>query len=109
MPSPNFELFKAAMPGAAEQYAGLARHALAAGALDARSKELIYLTLLGVLGFLPGMRSHIEKLLAQGVGAEVIREAVLVALPAAGVAAFLNLLPEVEACVAEAKARGGNR
>ncbi|MBM3548349.1 MAG: hypothetical protein FJX54_15470 [Alphaproteobacteria bacterium] len=105
MPSPNFELYAKHNPEHSEAYRALVRESLRAGALDSVAKEMIYMVLLGAQGYLPGMRTHIESLLAKGVAAEAIREAVRVVLPAMGSARFLALYAEAEAAIAE-RSRG---
>jgi alkylhydroperoxidase/carboxymuconolactone decarboxylase family protein YurZ len=105
MPSPNFELYAKHNPEHSEAYRALARESLKAGTLDAATKELIYMVLLGAQGYLPGMRVHIESLLGKGVAADAIREAVRIVLPAMGSARFLALYAEVEAAIA-ARSKG---
>ncbi|MDX2103418.1 MAG: carboxymuconolactone decarboxylase family protein [Alphaproteobacteria bacterium] len=102
MPSPNWEAFSHSDPAGSDAYRGLVKTALAGGALDATTKELLYALLLGVQGYGPGMRSHLDKLLAQGMTPEALREAVRVVLPACGIARFLPLVPVVEEAIAAA-------
>ena len=105
MPSPNFELYAKHNPEHSEAYRALARESLKAGTLDAVTKELIYLVLLGSEGYLPGMRVHIDNLLTKGVAADAIREAIRIVLPALGSARFLGLYAEVEAAI-QARSKG---
>ena len=100
MPSPNFELYAKHNPEHSDAYRTLVRESLRAGTLDAITKELIYLVLLGAEGYLPGMRTHIDNLLGKGVAPDAIREAIRIVLPALGSARFLALYAEVEAAIA---------
>ena len=83
-------------PEAAEAFRALVARTTAAGALDEKTKQLIFLAAVATTGYGEGMTAHIDKILAAGGTADEIREALLVTVPVTGIMNLLKVYDLVE-------------
>ena len=93
--NPAYDLLARDHPEVARALSGLYDAILGPGALDARTKQLIYIAVLGALRDARTIRAQIPMALAAGVTPAEIREALLVGIPAAGKANVLSVYAEV--------------
>jgi 4-carboxymuconolactone decarboxylase len=94
--NPAYDLLARDHPEVARAVSGLYDAVLGPGALDARTKQLIYIAVLGVLGHAPPIRAQIPAAIKAGATPAEIREALLIGIPAAGLANVLSVYAEVE-------------
>jgi alkylhydroperoxidase/carboxymuconolactone decarboxylase family protein YurZ len=94
--NPAYDLLARDHPEVARAFSGLYDAILGRGALDARTKQLIYIAVLGALGHAPAMRAQMPMAIKAGATPSEIREALLVSIPAAGLANVLSVYAEVE-------------
>ena len=83
----GFELFMQEAPETGKKYAELVMQVSQSSALDAKTHELAYLSVLAAVGMAGGMGFHVKSLKGLGATREEIVSAVLVGLPAVGLAA----------------------
>jgi alkylhydroperoxidase/carboxymuconolactone decarboxylase family protein YurZ len=93
--NPAFDLLARDHPEIARACSTLYEAILGPAALDARTKQLIYIAVLGTLGHAPAIRAQIPMALAAGATPAELREALLVSIPAAGLANVLSVYTEV--------------
>jgi alkylhydroperoxidase/carboxymuconolactone decarboxylase family protein YurZ len=93
---PAYDLLARDHPEVARAFSGLYEAILVPGALDVRTKQLIHVAVLGALRDAPAIRAQIPMALAAGATLAEIREALLVGIPAAGLANVLSVYTEVE-------------
>jgi alkylhydroperoxidase/carboxymuconolactone decarboxylase family protein YurZ len=94
--NPAYDLLARDHPEVARACSGLYQAILGPAALDARTKQLIYIAVLGALRDAPAIRAQIPLALAAGATSAEIREALLVSVPAAGLANVLSVYAEVD-------------
>jgi alkylhydroperoxidase/carboxymuconolactone decarboxylase family protein YurZ len=94
--NPAHDLLARDHPEVARAFSSLYDAILGPGALDARTKELIHIAVLGALRDAPAIRAQIPAAIKAGATPAEIREALLVGLPAAGLANVLSVYAEVE-------------
>ena len=93
--NPAFDLLARDHPEVVRAFSGLYEAILGPRALDARTKQLIHIAVLGALRDAPAIRAQIPMALAAGATPAEIREALLVGTPAAGLANVLSVYAEV--------------
>jgi alkylhydroperoxidase/carboxymuconolactone decarboxylase family protein YurZ len=94
--NPAYDLLARDHPEVARAFSGLYEAILGPAALDAKTKQLIYIAVLGALRDARAIRAQIPMTLAAGATPAEIREALLVSIPAAGLANVLSMYAEVE-------------
>jgi alkylhydroperoxidase/carboxymuconolactone decarboxylase family protein YurZ len=94
--NPAYDLLARDHPEVARAFSGLYEAILGPRALDVRTKQLIHIAVLGALGHAPAIRAQIPMALAAGATPAELREALLVGIPAAGLANVLCVYAEVE-------------
>src|SRR5919204_6634310 len=94
--NPAYDLLAHDHPEVARACSGLYEAVLGPAALDVRTKQLIHIAVLGALRDAPALRAQIPMALAAGATPAEIREALLVSIPAAGLANVLSVYAEVE-------------
>ena len=94
--NPAFDLLASDHPEVARAFSCLYDAILGPGALDARTKQLIYIAALGALGHAPAIRAQIPAAIKAGATPAEIREALLVSIPAVGLTNVLSVYAEVE-------------
>src|SRR5690606_24549011 len=77
-------------PGSAAAFKDLVAEVTRDGALDARTKQLIFLAATAATGYGDGLIAHIDKILAAGGTPDQIREALAVIIPVVGVMPVLK-------------------
>jgi alkylhydroperoxidase/carboxymuconolactone decarboxylase family protein YurZ len=92
---PAYDLLTRDHPEVARAFSGLYEAILGPRALDVRTKQLIHLAALGALRDAPAIRAQVPMALAVGATPAEIREALLVGIPAAGLANVLSVYAEV--------------
>src|ERR671935_740162 len=93
--NPAYDLLAHDHPEVARACSGLYEAVLGPAALDARTKQLIYIAVLGTLGYAPAIRAQIPMALVAGATPAEIREALLVGILATGMANVLSVYAEV--------------
>ena len=93
----GFELFMEEAPEVAKAYGGMVMQVAKSSALDQKTQELAYLAVLSAVGMTGGLGFHVTSLKKLGATREEVRSAVLVGLPAVGMAAVESLAPVLEA------------
>ena len=93
--NPAYDVLARDHPKVARACSALYKAILGPAALDARTKQLIYIAVLGTLGYAPAIRAQIPMALAAGATPAEIREALLVGIPATGMANVLSVYAEV--------------
>jgi alkylhydroperoxidase/carboxymuconolactone decarboxylase family protein YurZ len=93
--NPAYDLLARDHPEVARAFSGLYEAILGPRALDVRTKQLIHIAVLGALRDAPAIRAQIPMALAAGATPAEIREALLVSIPAAGLASVLSVYAEV--------------
>jgi len=83
-------------PESAAAFKSLVAEVTKDGALDARTKQLIFLVATAATGYGDGLIAHIDKYLAAGGTPEQIREALAVIVPVVGVMPVLKVVDAVE-------------
>jgi alkylhydroperoxidase/carboxymuconolactone decarboxylase family protein YurZ/DNA-directed RNA polymerase subunit RPC12/RpoP len=94
--NPAYDLLARDHPEVARACSAIYEAILGPAALDARTKQLIHLAMLGALRDAPAIRAQIPMALAAGATPAEIREALLVGIPAAGLANVLSVYAEVD-------------
>jgi alkylhydroperoxidase/carboxymuconolactone decarboxylase family protein YurZ len=94
--NPAYDLLARCHPEVARAFSSLYEAILGPRALDVRTKQLIHIAVLGALRDVPAIRAQIPMALAAGATPAQIREALLVSIPAAGLANVLSVYAEVE-------------
>lgn len=84
----GFELFMNEEPELAKAYGGMVMQVAKSSALDQKTQELAYLAVLSALGMTGGLDFHVASLKKLGATRDEVRSAVLVGLPAVGMAAI---------------------
>jgi alkylhydroperoxidase/carboxymuconolactone decarboxylase family protein YurZ len=92
---PAYDLLARDHPEVARACSALYEAILGPAALDARTKQLIHIAVLGALRDTPAIRAQIPMALAAGATPAELREALLVGIPAAGLANVLSVYAEV--------------
>ena len=93
--NPAYDLLVRDHPEIARAFSSLYEAILGPRALDVRTKQLIHIAVLGALRDAPAIRAQIPMALAAGATLAEIREALLVGIPAAGLANVLSVYAEV--------------
>lgn len=93
--NPDFELLKQRFPDVAKKFEGLYYAVADAGALDEKTKQLIYIAILARERYAPAIVAHIPKAKEQGATSQEILEAVLMSAPISGITNVLAVLPDV--------------
>ncbi len=96
MANPTYLRFIDNEPEAADAFRALVAKTTGAGALDEKTKQLIFLACVAMTGYGDGMMAHIDKILAAGGTAAEIREALLVTVPVGGIMNVLKVYDAVE-------------
>jgi alkylhydroperoxidase/carboxymuconolactone decarboxylase family protein YurZ len=94
--NPAYDLLVRDHPEVARVCSDLYEAVLGPAALDARTKQLIYIAVLGALRDAPAIRAQIPAAIKAAATPAEIREALLVGIPAAGLANVLSVYAEVE-------------
>jgi alkylhydroperoxidase/carboxymuconolactone decarboxylase family protein YurZ len=94
--NPAYDLLAHDHPEVARACSALYEAVLGPAALDARTKQLIHIAVLGALRDAPAIRAQIPIALAAGATPAELREALLVGIPAAGPANVLSVYAEVD-------------
>lgn len=102
MANPTYQRFIRENPKSSDAFRALVAQTTKAGALDEKTKQLIFLACTAVSGYGPGMVAHIDKVLAAGGTAEEIREALAVTIPVTGIMPLLKVYDIVEDHLARA-------
>jgi alkylhydroperoxidase/carboxymuconolactone decarboxylase family protein YurZ len=89
--------FMQELPEAAQAWLDVDRALSAQSALDARTAELAYLSVLAALGFERGIPFHVAEAKRLGASRAEVRSAILVGLPAAGARTVEMLGPALAA------------
>lgn len=93
----GFELFMSEEPELAKAYGGMVMQVAKSSALDQKTQELAYLAVLSALGMTGGLHFHVASLKKLGATRDEVRSAVLVGLPAVGMAAVEGLEAALDA------------
>lgn len=101
MANPTYQRFIHEQPEVSAAFRALVEETTKAGALDAKTKQLIFLACVAASGYGPGTKAHIDRVLAAGGTAEEIREALAVTIPVAGIMNLLKVYDVVEDHLAE--------
>jgi AhpD family alkylhydroperoxidase len=96
MANPTYQRFIREQPQVSDAFRSLVTETTKAGALDEKTKQLIFLACTAASGYAPGMGAHIDKVLAAGGTAEEIREALAVIIPITGIMPLLQVYDSVE-------------
>jgi alkylhydroperoxidase/carboxymuconolactone decarboxylase family protein YurZ len=94
--NPAYDLLARDHPEVARACSGLYDALLGPSALDARTKQLAYIAVLGALGHAPAVRAQIPAAINAGATPAEIREALLAGIPAAGLPNVLSVYAEVD-------------
>lgn len=105
MANPTYLRFIDRNPESAAAFKQLVAETTKTGALDAKTKQLIFLACTAVTGYGDGLIAHIDKIMAAGGTAEEIREALAVTIPVAGVMPVLKVYDAVEDHLAKLEPR----
>ena len=89
--STAFQTFLSEAPAHAKAWMGAVQGLDQASALDKKTEELAYVAVLSALGLTSGIPFHVGSAKSQGATREEILGAVLVGLPAAGMAVIQSL------------------
>ena len=89
--STAFQTFLSEAPAHAKAWMGAVQGLDQASALDKKTEELAYVAVLSALGLTSGIPFHVGAAKSQGATREEILGAVLVGLPAAGMAVIQSL------------------
>ena len=89
--STAFQTFLSEAPGHAQAWMGAVQGLDQASALDTKTEELAYLAVLSALRLTSGIPFHVESAKKHGATRAEILGAVLVGLPAAGMAVLQSL------------------
>ena len=89
--STAFQTFLSEAPGHAQAWMGAVQGLDQASALDKKTEELAYLAVLSALRLTSGIPFHVESAKKHGATRAEILSAVLVGLPAAGMAVIQSL------------------
>ena len=89
--STAFQTFLSEAPGHAQAWMGAVQGLDQASALDTKTEELAYLAVLAALGLTSGIPFHVASAKQRGATRAEILSAVLVGLPAAGMAVIQSL------------------
>lgn len=92
--NPDFERFKEQFPEQSAAFITLFQ-TVSAKALDEKTKQLVYLGILTAKRYAPAVRVHIRKAIEAGASLEEIKEAMMLAIPAAELCDFLAVMPEI--------------
>ena len=82
--SEAFKIFMTDAPEFAQAWGSLAQSLAEASALDSKTRELAYLSVLASLNRVSGIPFHVISLKGKGASRDEIISAILVGLPAAG-------------------------
>ena len=82
--SDAFKLFMSDAPGFAQAWGSLVQSLAGASALDGKTRELAYLSVLAALNRASGIPFHVNALKSMGATRDEVISAILVGLPAAG-------------------------
>ncbi len=93
----GFELFMEEAPEVAKAYGGMVMQLAQTSALDHKTQELAYLAVLAATGREGGLGFHAKSAKDAGATRDEVASAVLVGLPAVGMAAVESLAPVLEA------------
>ncbi|MBX3538888.1 MAG: carboxymuconolactone decarboxylase family protein [Chelatococcus sp.] len=104
MANPTYLRFIDNNPDSAAAFKALVAEVIKAGALDAKTKQLIFLACTAVSGYGDGLIAHIDKILAAGGTPDEIRETLAVTIPVAGVMPVLKVYDAVEDHLAKLQA-----
>ena len=96
MANPTYLRFISENPESAAAFRELVARTTKAGALDEKTKQLIFFACTAVSGYGDGLIAHIDKILAAGGTAAEIREALAVTIPVAGIMPLLKVYDRVE-------------
>jgi len=91
--SQEFEQFLKTFPEAGKAYLGLFKAVMERPALDAKTKQLILISVMTAQGYAPGVRAHVPQAISAGATRDEIIEAVLTPLPVSGINGVLECLP----------------
>ena len=96
MANPTYLRFIEDQPEVSDAFRTLVARTTGAGALDEKTKQLIFLACVATTGYGAGMTAHVDKILAAGGTADEIREALLVTVPITGIMNLLKVYDTVE-------------
>lgn len=96
MSNPTYMRFIDKNPESAAAFKGLVAEVTKDGAIDARTKQLIFLAATAATGYGDGLIAHIDKIIAAGGSPAQIREALAVIIPVVGIMPVLKVLDKVE-------------
>jgi AhpD family alkylhydroperoxidase len=105
MANPTYLRFIDRNPDSAAAFKALVAETTKPGALDARTKQLIFLACTAVSGYGDGLIAHIDGILADGGTPDEIREALAVTIPIAGIMPVLKVYDVVEDHLSALQAR----
>lgn len=89
------ELFRKEAPEVADAFNDLIMALVKRPALDAKTKQLIYISMKAALGDDAAVRAHVPMAKAAGATKEEVVDAILMTLTVAGVRGVIRCLPEV--------------
>lgn len=87
------EILQAESPASAEAIRGFFAALMAGPALDATTKELVYLVAAAAAGHVRGVPTHAARAKAAGATRQQVLEALLLTVPAAGLGPISQCLP----------------
>lgn len=87
------EVLQADSPAAADAIRGFFAALMAGPALDAKTKELVYLVAAAAAGHVRGVPPHAARAKAAGATRQEVLEALLLTVPAAGLGPVSQCLP----------------
>jgi AhpD family alkylhydroperoxidase len=91
------ELFKTEAPEVADAFNGLIMSLVKRPALDAKTKQLIYIALKASMGDDAAVRAHVPMAKAAGATREEVVDAILMTLTVAGICGVAHCLPDAVA------------
>lgn len=103
MANPTYLRFLEQNPDSAAAFKTLVAETTKAGALDEKTKQIIFLACTAISGYSDGLAAHIDKILACGGTADEIREALAITIPVAGIMPLLSVYDAIDAKLAEAE------
>ncbi|MEN6443927.1 MAG: carboxymuconolactone decarboxylase family protein [Methanoregula sp.] len=96
-PQNPMELFRKEAPEVAEAFNGLIMSLVNRPALDAKTKQLIYIALKASTGDDSAVRAHVPMAKAAGATKEEVVDAILMTLTVAGIRGVVHCLPDAVA------------